>query len=690
MDKRVVTLDEHLGYVRDGSRVFENVFQSMVRMIQDEPIEKAVVNGKRTFDFMVFRKGSKHIQGMHDVLLDFVSYVKDAAEGGSSREMAYALIGEPGNGKTFFVDQVCALYRDFISRNGNGRYTFRFKNLDQIGTYGKIRFAESQTYEDPMILAMNLFDSADKNKEFVAHKLGLDPKDNGDQKLDILWKNYRPLGACSAYILNEIKNHVGSDTDIDKILQFVDIIPVPINGTFGTLTGKYSAKDKITSSGVDLLGDQSMQRLLCISDTDNPYIFDIRSGALARVGGGGIHFADEIFKNKPDLLQIYLDVIQNRVIDINGYKWPLDTLIIATSNTEEFHKFKSDKGQGPIVDRCCVCYVGHNTDYKIQLNLTKYAIGNEVKTTFDKQELHTDPNLVQAASVTAVLTRLPVVDKLDQIEMLKLCAGEVADEKSPKALIEVIDKLNSNPNITKRFGQSGLGQRNVGRVLKYMMSTSEANEGKCMWAGDAFRAFDRIILDYVDDPKDQAKFKNDLKIGEEQYRKRIEKEMFNAYMDDPDAIKKDVLSYVNMIVAGDENPEQLWMYKDPQTQELKSLKVDPKYIDAVEQRLGKKTEEQKKAFRTSIRKVYSQKLSRGEDDYDFMDNHDLVQAVCDVVLKSDINGAGSLVGALANPTNQKNLELRNRMVDSMINNPKLGYCNTCALKTIEYFCTPHK
>ena len=82
------------------------------------------------------------------------------------------------------------------------------------------------------------------------------------------------------------------------MLDFVEIVPVPLTESLGTVTGKYPAKDKITSSAVDLLGEESIQRLLHISDTNNPYRFDLRRGALARVAGGGIHFSDEIYKNK--------------------------------------------------------------------------------------------------------------------------------------------------------------------------------------------------------------------------------------------------------------------------------------------------------------------------------------------------------------------------------------------------------
>jgi serine protein kinase len=270
---------------------------------------------------------------------------------------------------------------------------------------------------------------------------------------------------------------------------------------------------------------------------------------------------------------------------------------------------------------------------------------------------------------------------------MKLAAGEVAGEKSIKALAEVIDTLNQETDITKRFGQKGLGQRNLGRAIQLLTESSETNEGQCMVAYDVFKAIERIILDYVTEPNDRAKYLEDLKIAKSLYRERIMTEMFNAYMDEPLAIRKDVLNYVNMIIGADaENlgPDKMWKYKDPQTGELRALKIDDRFIKSVEERLGLKTEEQRDTFRTSIRKIYGQKISV-DPNYDFMDNLELVKAVTDVRLKSDIAGAGSLIGALANRTNEENQKLYDRMVTTMLH--KLGYCRTCAQKTIEYFCT---
>jgi len=531
-----------------------------------------------------------------------------------------------------------------------------------------------------MILGMNLFETPEESKEFLSREIGFP-----DKEMENLYENYRPLGACSGYIWNDIWNF--TDGNMDEMLKFVEIVPVPLIESLGTVTGKYPAKDKITSSSVDLLGEESIQRLLHITDTNNPYRFDLRRGALARVAGGGIHFSDEIFKNKRDLVQVYLGVIQNRTIEIDGFKWPIDTLIIATSNNSEFNRFLAEKEEAPIIDRCRLSYVSHNTDYKLQEKLTSYAIGSETKTTLDNEKLHQDPNLNYAASVGVVLTRLPRSEKLTPVETMKLAAGEIAGEKSIKTLAEVIDTLNQDPEITNRFGQKGLGQRNLGRAIQLMLESSETNEGRCMFSYDVYKTLERIVLDYVPEANDRTKYLEDIKTAKGLYRERIMTEMFNAYMDEPLAIKKDVMNYVNMIIGIDaENlgPDKMWKYKDPQTGELKAMKVDERYIKSVEERLGLKTEEQRDTFRTSIRKIYGQKLSV-DPNYDFMDNLELVKAVTDVRLKSDIAGAGSLIGALANRTNEENQKLYDRMIDTMLN--KLNYCKTCAQKTIEYFCT---
>ena len=57
----------------------------------------------------------------------------------------------------------------------------------------------------------------------------------------------------------------------------------------------------------------------------------------------------------------------------------------------------------------------------------------------------------------------------------------------------------------------------------------------------------------------------------------------------------------------------------------------------------------------------------------------LQPAVTEYRLNTDMSGAGSLAGALANPTNEDNKKLFERLFGVMID--KLKYCKTCARKT---------
>lgn len=672
------SLFSYVKKVLDGQVRFETAAQSVCRMILEKKVEKKNRAGRTVYDFEFFRQGPYHIIGWYDEINEFVHFVKNASEKGSAKGMAFALVGEPGNGKTFFVDYTCTKYRQFLTRPENRKYTFKFIGLDKaLGYDEKVAEMHSLTFENPMILAMNLFENSDESRELLA-KAGFK-----DDAIEALYINRRPLGASTEYLWHELISRFGGD--VQKTLEHIQVIPVPMMESLGITTGKYSARDKITSSSVDLLGEESLQHLLLLRLGD-PNKFDLRRGALARVAGSGIHFSDELFRNKKDLVQIYLQVIENRNIELDGYIWPIDTLIIATSNNDAYNDFVSEGSEGPIKDRCRICYVSHNTDYNLQKKLTGYSLGSQKRTTILGEEMHEDPNLNFAVSVGVVLTRLLHSEKLSPVEMMKLEAGETAGEKGVKTLAEVKESANADPDVTKRWGQKGLGHRNEGRILQILEAMPESNEGKCTFAKDIFKAFERVILDYVTEAADRDKYMKDLKIAKRLYREQVKTAIFNAYRDDPQAIRKDVMAYVNMIIGMDaENlgPEKLWKYKDPQTGENKSIKIDANYINSVENRLGLSNNERQESFRNTIRKIYAQRAS-ADPNYDFIDNQELVKAVTDVRLESDVAGAGSLVGALANRTNDENLKIYNRMLDTMLG--KLGYCMTCAQKTVEYFC----
>ena len=675
-------LNFHLGEVLAKNRRFENAAQTTARMILEKRPVEMIRGGTIMYDYPLFREGNLHIVGWYEEINTFVNFVIDASEGGDSKERAFVLVGEPGNGKTFFIKYVCEKFRSFISRLENRKYTFEFVGMEKLGTYKNLDVIQSQTLEDPMILAMNLLETQDESLKYLA-QTGFT-----DHMLDRLLTNYRPLGASSEYIWHDIRTYC--DGKREKMLDFIRIVPVRVTKDFGMMTEKYSAGDKITASAEDLRGASDISRELRLTDSSNPFRYNVRAGTLARAAGGGIHFFDEFFRNKVDLMQICLQVIQDRDIELQGHHWSIDTLILGTSNTDAYHKFVAERTEGPIKDRCQVCFVSHNTDYKLQSTLTGYVLngadGAEERKTIMGEPLHQDPNLNYALSVAAALTRIPRTEKLSPIEAMKLEAGEIAGEKSVKTLTEVKQELNAQQDVSKRWGQKGIGHRGLGRIKNRTLALPATQKGKCLLALDCFKEIEKEINDYVSEAMDREKFMADVKIARKEFRRQVETAIYNAYRDDPEAIRKDVMAYVYMVIGvGSDKlgPDNIWRYYDPRTGEQKPLKIDKRYIDSVETRMGFSTEERKETFRTTVRKIYGHKMAT-EPTYDFMDQENLVKAVTEVRLKSEVAGAGSLVGALINQTDEECRRLRNKMLDTM--QTKLGYCITCALSNIEYFC----
>ena len=83
-----------------------------------------------------------------------------------------------------------------------------------------------------------------------------------------------------------------------------------------------------------------------------------------------------------------------------------------------------------------------------------------------------------------------------------------------------------------------MGQRDLARIINTQRSYAETNEGKCMFSLNVFKVAKEVILDYVQDNTQRAKYFDDLKIAKDLYRKRIKnKGLMHLWMN-PKLLKK--------------------------------------------------------------------------------------------------------------------------------------------------------
>ncbi|MFP4656897.1 MAG: serine protein kinase PrkA [Candidatus Woesearchaeota archaeon] len=682
-----LSLDEHIEKVAKDERRFENVYRSVSRMMLEgkDRVKTISVNGMPMQDYSFFREGKEPIVGMYDEINRLVNFFVDGANSPQSRKQGFVFIGRPGNAKTHLIKKLGNEYLNFLSHPGNERYTIRFNRLDELdGEYGDIAFRESETFEDPMILAMNLFPDLDDSIAYMKKK------EIGEEKIEDFMQDYRSLNPASERMLLDILER--NDGDPEKALSegFIDVVKVPLARNTGNIFTEYKATDEKGADMRKLTGKKDMILEMKVRDKSNPVVNSLRSGSLARSAGGGIHFSDEQFKNPPDFQHVYLGVIQDGEIPFEGLSYPADMVVLATSNNEEFNRYAVEGNQKPIVYRFVPVFVGHITNYKDQQKLTEKAIGENLQRTVYGNELHVDPNLNYALSVSAVLTRLPEHEKLDRISMMKLAAGEAAGEKTPKSLAEIVEELNSNMDVDEHFGHKGLGYRDIERAVKRLKEKPETIQSASIFARDTFDALRDEKNQSVIDPGERAKIDDDLTIAKELYKQKIKEDIYNAYMDDTDATRRDVQNYVNMVIwhqtkMADHN--EPFSYRDPMSGDVRQMKMDKNYMNAIEEQLGLTTDQERESYRSSLQRQYGHRMLTEGKDYDFMQDNELVKAVVEVRINSDVAGHAGLKGALANRTHSKDSEkLYNRMMDTMTN--RLGYNNVTAEKTLDYFCEP--
>ena len=148
------------------------------------------------------------------------------------------------------------------------------------------------------------------------------------------------------------------------------------------LYAEISSERKTTSSAIGYW--RNTQRLFRITDINNPARFNLRRGVLARSANGGIHFADELFKNKrPD------SRILGRNRRTHYTKRRLHSQWIHLSSRQPTMKnsigSKMKKAKDPLLDAKLVMFL--ITNYKQQMQVTAYAIGDRERKTIAGNKL---------------------------------------------------------------------------------------------------------------------------------------------------------------------------------------------------------------------------------------------------------------------------------------------------------------
>lgn len=315
------SLQYHVEEFKKRNRIFVDAFRGMERVLGSGLLEKVPGLNKDHPSYELYIRRIERLS----------KYVQCVLGGVIPKESVFLISGPARSGKDFFCRALRHAFITFFQQPKNQKYTFEFIGLEKLGLGCGHDTVTSQTYEDPMILAMNLVWPPEENKDLLTKKFRL-PADEVESLYHRCpyYKPPRPLGSYSCYLWQWIKESVGYD--IDKALDHIQIVPVRPLVTNGVLSTNHCLRDELLQSPSDLIGELRGEPLIT---PDDPFYYDLKSGTVARVAGGGLHIFYEIFKAKAPVFNAHNEVIEKQKIRLSCFEWPIDTLFIATSNEQE-------------------------------------------------------------------------------------------------------------------------------------------------------------------------------------------------------------------------------------------------------------------------------------------------------------------------------------------------------------------
>lgn len=130
--------------------------------------------------------------------------------------------------------------------------------------------------------------------------------------------------------------------------------------------------------------------------------------------------------------------------------------------------------------------------------IKEYVKGNIVERV---NQLHEDPNLCYVISLVIISSRISTPRKLTLAEVVKLASGETSRD----------------------FKRKGIPTKDIVRTIQKLTEISESKGGKCLFAGDFFKALELVLPEYVNN--------KDLEVLKESYFEKIGMDIVQAVTD---------------------------------------------------------------------------------------------------------------------------------------------------------------
>lgn len=305
--------------------------------------------------------GGKMIIGQVEAIATVVSYVRAAARGDGAAVKQPLLTGPGGTGKSEFLSILARIASNLTTTNPDYYlYTYRWVNLNEIAELRK--YYEVQVGADGKELPLNI-DAAVARSPVTLLPASIQQRVMAlarDRAIALSGYEPRPLlnpDSQSTMIKRAIVDHyrqrepykgraITEEDVVEMLSRHVEVIRRPMDGPGAFPTLSVVGNDVPFN---EIFFAQNPMNF-SIHGPQSPFSYHL-TGTIMRADGG-IFLTDEWWRQRPELRDTFLDVIEDRTVQRGGSpREDLDVFIIGAGNDESLEEAKSKGAVKAQVDR---------------------------------------------------------------------------------------------------------------------------------------------------------------------------------------------------------------------------------------------------------------------------------------------------------------------------------------------------
>ena len=527
------TFYDYLEIVEQNPGVVRNAYQRAYDAVMSQGMERYRAFKKDAIRYHFFSDpfegGADAIFGLDQALMQFVDFLRSAAEGYGTDKRILLLHGPVGSSKST-IARLLKKGLEHYSRTDEGAlYTFSWMLDENCGPGAKTHEFACPMHEEPLLLVPR-----EARAELMKHLNDKYKALHGSGKLKLNGE----LDPFCRKIHADLMDHYGGDWR--KVMEHIVVRRIVLSEKDRIGIGTFQPKDEKNQDSTELTGDINYRKIAQFGSDSDPRAFNF-DGELNIANRGVCEFI-EVLKLDVAFLYDLLGASQEHLIKPKKFaQTHIDEVILGHTNEPEYKRLQSNEMMEAFRDRTIKIDVPYNIRLDDEIKIYQKDFGPQ-----RTRAMHVAPHTLEVAAMWAVLSRLEEPKKagLTLLQKLKLYNGRAIPGFTEESVKELKEEA-------VREGMSGISPRYVQDKISNALVSRQAIEEQCVNPFMVLNELEAGLAAHslIADENLRKRYKELLAVVKEEYEDIIKGEVQRAISSDEDAIKRLCANYIESLRA---------------------------------------------------------------------------------------------------------------------------------------------